>query len=75
MFILATAYCSKYEMGGSFVLVGLGVVVGVECLLLHLLRLQLVVLVHALANLLQAFVFSTVLNDYRLSLGLHLLRE
>jgi hypothetical protein len=75
MFILATAYCSKYEMEGSFVLVSLGVVVGVECLLLHLLRLQLVVLVHALTNLLQAFVFCAVLNDYGLSLRLHLLRE
>ena len=39
MFILATAYCSKYEMEGSFVLVCLRVIVSVKGLLFHLLRL------------------------------------
>ena len=56
----------------SLVLVGLGVVKGIKGLLLHLLRLQLVVLIHPLPHLLQPLILSPILQNNRLPLRLHL---
>ena len=50
-------------------------VVCVESLLLHLLSLELVVLIHTLSHILEASVLVLVLDNDRLPLGFHLLRE
>jgi len=59
----------------SLVFIGLGVVIGIEGFLLHLLSLKLVVLVHSFPHILKASIFSFVLNNYCLALSLHLLSE
>jgi uncharacterized membrane protein required for colicin V production len=59
----------------SLVFIGLSSLKSVVGFLLHLLRLQLVVLVHALSHLLKPLVFGPVLQDNSLPLRLHLLSE